>query len=345
MKDFFYQIKKTDLSEASIFDVLEKLVKEDSIIEQVPKKELAQISTFLWQIKHYRGLQFFLIHAFNKPGNIPGNALFHFVNYFKPSNPDIDTQVFIELNDYLNIFKTYNTPFHIHGKSFEEARNQQLEIFEKRYNEIKTDLVDKLEFARTQRLDKEAKKTLDKLLEAFPNDPRFVNEKQKLFEKEAAKIIETHSKRKKNRSSSPSILEFKKESTSHIYQLFKDSFNENNINHLLDIFILAHENETVVEIFDQHPKLKTMHFWLYIDHLIKIERYLEALAELKKHQEGAESMSDSIFTFYYYHAICLWYLNDKKLAIEIMKAIQKTKPDFRQTSFYLNLWQHHEQVG
>ncbi|MCO5113802.1 MAG: hypothetical protein M9899_06475 [Bdellovibrionaceae bacterium] len=345
MKDFFYQIKKTDLSENAVFDVLQTMITEDSIIEQIPKKELAQISTFLWQVKHYRALKFFLVSCFNKPGNIPGNALFHFVHFFRHSNPEVNAQVFVDLNDYLNIVKTHNTPFTIHDKVFEEAKTQQLEIFERRYNEIKTDLVDKLEFARTQRLDKEAKKTLDKLLEAFPNDPRFVNEKQKLFEKEAARIIETHSKRKKSRSATPSILEFKKESTSPIYHLFKDSFNDENMIHLIEAFILAHENETVVEIFEQHPELKTQHFWLYIEHLIKIERYLEALAELRKHQETQGTMSDSIFTFYYYHAICLWYLNDKKHAIEIMKAIQKTKPDFRQTSFYLNLWQHHDQVG
>lgn len=345
MKDFFYQVKKTDLSENAIFDILEKFIVQDQIIEQTPKKELAQITTFLWQIQHYKALQFFLKHAFKKPANLPGNALFHFVHFFKASNPTLDTQIFVDLNEELNMFKVYNTPFFVKGKVFEEAQNQQLEIFEKRYSEIKEDLIDKLEFARSQRLDKEAKKTLDKLLEAFPNDPRFVTEKQRLFEKEAANIIETHSKRRKNNRSANPAFEQRKESTSHLYQLFLDSFDDTNLHHLVEIFILAHENETVVEMFEKHPDLKIQHFWLYIEHLIKIERYLEALAELKNHQENSQASSDSIFTFYYYHAICLWYLNDKKIATEIMKAIQKTKPYFRQTSFYLNLWQHHEKAG
>lgn len=345
MKEFFYQIKKTDLSESAILNLLKKMIVDEKIIEQSPKKELAQISTFLWQIKHYKALQFFLENSFDKVSNMPGHTLFHFVQFFKKINSELNVQVFVELNDHIDLFKVYNTPFLVNGEAFEEPQNQQLEIFERRYNEIKEDLIDKLEFARTQRLDKEAKKTLDKLLEAFPNDPRFVTEKQMLFEKEAAKIIESHSKKQKSSRSRGVIIEPKKESTSHLYQLFADSFTPENFIHLIEIFILAHENETVVEIFEDKPNLKTEHFWLYIEHLIKIERYLEALAELKKHQESLHVSTDSIFTFYYYHAICLWYLNDRKLAIEIMKAVQKTKPDFRQTNFYINLWQHYEKVG
>lgn len=166
-----------------------------------------------------------------------------------------------------------------------------------------------------------------------------------MYEHEAAKVIETHSRPQHlNRRAAPPV-EPKRESTSPLFKLFKDSFTKDNLIYLIELFILANENETVIEIFEANPEIKKNNFWLYIEHLIKIDRYLEALAELKKNETHIRSSTESVFTFYYYHAICLWYLNDKTTAFEIMKAIQKTRPHFRQTTFYINLWQHHEKVG
>lgn len=345
MREFFDKVKETNLDAENIQTVLQQFVYEEKIIEQTSKKDLAQIAIFLWQTKNFSALQFFLEKAFNKVTNMPSEILFHFIHYFKHQNPEIDLNVFTELDEHLNVFKVYNCPYKIKGEVFEEKQTEQIEVFEKRYSEIKEDLVDKLEFARSQRLDKEAKKTLDKLLEAFPNDPRFVTEQKRMFEHEAAKVIESHSKPLNSRKSSTIVLEPKKESTSPIYKLFLSSFKKENLIHLIELFILANENETVIEIFDAHPEIKKNNFWLYIEHLVKIERYLEALAELKKNQKDIRTSTEGVFTFYYYHAICLWYLNDKTTAFEIMKAIHKTRPYFRQTTFYINLWQHHEKVG
>lgn len=346
MNSFFDAVKKSTGKSEDILNIIQILVRDETWITMSAKKEIARISVFLCQTKNFEALKLLLLCSLKKSEKIPGDALVYFMSM--NSNLDIQNSVFITLHKQDPIFKNYLCPYALKPELYELKIKEQYNIYYKKYLKTKEELIDKLQFARSQRLEVEVKKTLEKLIEAFPNDPSFLEEKSKYFEKEAAKVIDkSHKSIQKKKPLVDDFFDLQNQiqlfNSEEVYNAIKDSFNENQVEHLMEVFMMASEDDTVVFILDRHPKLKDKHFWTYIQLLVAKRRYIEALSQVK--EANKINTPDDEFNYYYFSAICLWNLNDKSTALEIMKSIAKVKPNFKQTLFYINLWQRHSDVA
>lgn len=343
MITFFNLVKKSDGSKKAISEILHKIINEDDWIEMTSKKDIQKISTFLCQMNHMNALKDLLLRCFKRPDKTPGDALFFFISI--NSNIDINSSVISELDNEYSFFKTYLCPYSLNKDLYSELLSKQFNVYFQKYNKTKEDLIDKLQFARSQRLEVEVKKTLEKLIEAFPEDPSFVEEKGRYFEKEAAKVIDKSSKAFANSKNMESLTPIYTPlyNAEDVYNVIKGEFSEQNFSYLLEIFLIAGEDEIAIKILNEHEKLRKTYFWDHVEILIYKKRFLEALAQIKEMTELKSN--DDEFNYYYFTSVCLWSLNDKKTALETMKSIAKVRPQFRQTQIYLNLWQQHDEVA
>ncbi len=346
MKSFFDAVKNSTGTSEDILNITQLLIRDTTWIEMSPKKEIARISTFLCQSKNFEALKLLLLCSLKKPEKIPGDALLYFTSM--NSNLDIQNSVFMSLHKQDPIFKNYLCPYTLKPELYEHKIKEQYNTYYKKYLKTKEELVDKLQFARSQRLEVEVKKTLEKLIEAFPNDPSFIAEKSKYFEKEAARVIDKSNKSlEKLKSTSDNYHQAQNHIQSfnaeEVYNAINSFFDDKQTEYLMEIFMLASEDDTVVFILDQNESLKNKHFWTYVELLISKRRYIEALSQIK--EANKTNSTDDEFNYYYFSAICLWNLNDKSTAIDIMKSISKVKPNFKQTLFYINIWQRHSDVA
>lgn len=344
MNSFFQSIKKTSGHHNDVLQILLSLSRDKMWIELTSKKEIYKISVFLFQTKNFLALKELLLCCLKKPEKIPGDSLLYFLSF----NPEIDVynSVFMEFHNQKPIFKNYLCPYSLNPKVYDNRIKEQQQTYLKKYLKTKEDLIDKFQFAKSQRLEAEVKKTLEKLLEAFPNDPNLVDEKGIYIEKEAARVIEkSHKNLNKNSNQNlfdPQTQSYRQDSVT-IYNLIKDDFNENQQELLMEMFLLSSDEDIVVHIIDQNSKLKQKYFWTYIELLVEKRRFIEALSQIKDFT--VIRSSEDQFHYYYFSAICLWNLQDKSSALNIMKSIAKVKPNFKQTFFYLNLWQRHSDVA
>ncbi len=343
MASFLSLVKKTSGSEAEILKVISELARDENWVEVTSRKELQQIATFLCQMQHTSALKILLLLCFKQLEKMPGDALFYFIT--ANSKINIAQSFFSILDSEFAFFKTYLCPFNLAPEMYDEQVTKQYNVYLKKFNRTKEDLIDKLQFARTQRLEAEVKKTLEKLIEAFPQDPSFVKEKGQYFEKEAGNVIDKGMK---------AFADLKKQdlkaehhtplfNADEVYQAIKNDFNEENLNYLLEIFLVSGEDETAIQIMNEHIFLKKIYFWNFIELSVVKQRYLEALALIKDMKELKTTEDE--FNYYYFTAICLWHLNDKQTALDTMRSIARVKPHFKQTQIYLNLWQHHDEVA
>lgn len=343
MASILSSIKKTEGSAEDILNIVRQFLSDSEWIETTSKKEIQKVSTFLCQINHMDALKELLVQCFQRLDKMPGDALFYFIS--RNSDINIHESVFSKLDQEYSFFKTYANPYYISEEHYSEFIEKQKDIYQQKYNKTKEDLIDKLQFARTQRLEAEVKKTLEKLIEAFPEDPNFVKEKGHYFEKEAARVIDKStrnlSEKKKQIANLPQHTPLF--NAEEVYDVIKDNFTDENQVYLLEIFLMAGEEDIAIKIINQNNELQSTFFWNFIELLIVKQRYLEALAQIKEMKDL--KTTDAEFNYYYFTAICLWSLNDKQTALDTMRSIAKVKPHFKQTQIYLNLWQHHDEVA
>lgn len=342
MASFISSVKKSSGSETDILHLVNSFTEDENWVEVTSKKEIQKVATFLCQMDHMAALKKLLVKCFKRIDKIPGDALFYFIT--KNSEIHIAQSVFSTLDFEYSFFKTYMCPFSLDTEMYAEQIAKQQSIYLQKFERTKADLLDKLQFARTQRLEVEVKKTLEKLIEAFPEDPSFIKEKGQYFEKEAAKVIDrgniTYSDKKKNQMLPNHTPLFNAE---EVYEAIKGDFTEKNLSYLLEIFLVSGEDETAIKIMNENIILKKLYFWNFIELSIVKQRFLEALALIKEMNELKTTEDE--FNYYYFTAICLWHLNDKQTALDTMRSIAKVKPHFKQTQIYLNLWQHHDEVA
>ncbi len=345
MSSYFDAIKKSSRSESDIFDITFNLIQSSSWIELTSKKDISRISTFLCQVQNFEALKQLLLCCLKKPEKIPGDALLYFISHHSTLN--LNNSVFMELHKHEPYFKNYLCPFAIRPEFYELSLKEQYNTYLKKYLKTKEELVDKLQFARSQRLEVEVKKTLEKLIEAFPDDPSFIEEKGKYFEKEAARVIDKSNRSLVNEKNKSNSYDSQRRTplfnAEEVLNAIQSYFNEDQKEYLMEVFLLAGEEDVVIQILDQQKILKEKYFWIYTELLISKRRYIEALSQVK--ESNKTETADDQFNYYYFSAICLWNLNDKANALEIIQSIAKVKPNFKQTIFFLNLWQRHSEVA
>lgn len=343
MASFISSVKKTSGSQEDILNLINDFIQDENWVEMTSKKEIQKIATFLCQMNHMTALKKLLLKCFKRFDKIPGDALFFFI--IKNSELNIADSLFSALDYEYSFFKTYMCPFSLDKELYSEQVEKQHSIYQQKFNRTKEDLVDKLQFARTQRLEAEVKKTLEKLIEAFPEDPSFVKEKGQYFEKEAGNVIDKGMK---------VYSEFKKQdfkienhtplfNADEVFEAIKNDFSADKMHYLLEIFLVSGEDDTAIRIMNENEDLKKIYFWNFIELSIVKQRHLEALALIKEMKELKTTEDE--FNYYYFTAICLWHLNDKQTALDTMRSIARVKPHFKQTQIYLNLWQHFDEVA
>lgn len=336
MSEIFYKIKKSDLSENTILDIVRDTIEDRSWVKNTSRQEIRKLCIFLSQIEHKKALREVLLLGLKNLTRFPGDILFFFLA--SDLRLSISTELFYELEKKLELFKVHLCPVAMR-ESFEKDFKLQIHFYERHMESKRKDLVSSLEFFKHQNLEKKVHEILEKFSQAFPKDPTFQEEKIKLKEIQAQEIIHKANSKpssdKKNLNlliSPPPIYEGEA-----VYDLFlKELDSDKYITYLLEIFLLSQEDQSIIKLLNDHPHLKSQHFWTYIEYSIKIERHLEVFCELKK---STEKKAKDPFFYFYYLALCLWRLDRKSEAIKIMESIAKIRPHFKQTLVHLRSWQ------
>lgn len=239
-----------------------------------------------------------------------------------------------------SFIKNYNL-----DKLWKKIRISRKEFIEqKKSNRIllKNNLLQEYQFAKAQRLLNKQKELLEKLKNYFPDDIDIQREVSDRNLERAKRIIEKKEinieTAKKFALSKLNLLSQEEKS------LIEDLKNQltkikiktsKDVENLILFMLMIEDKKTVLELVTQN--YESLSPWFSLDALMQAEQYLEVI-NLCDQLENSISEPELHFAIKYNKALALWNLNNKDLALDIMKELVSARPNFRQSSQLLIDW-------
>ena len=221
---------------------------------------------------------------------------------------------------------------------FKSAFENELSKIQSQVSKEIKNLLDKLNFAQAQHLPKEQEKIIDQLLTFQPKSPYFQYLKKNL---KVAEVLEVLDKQKQTQK--PSSKEVFYDSSKHIPKKLKEtliSICQSPSPHPKHKAIFMYQTGLLTEALkileSLDDSLETA--WLYLDWLMEARRYAQVLDISEKLIKHLDTNSDNLFAVTYIQAQALYKLNDKTKARAYMKSICTSRPDYKDASTLLQLW-------
>ncbi len=236
-------------------------------------------------------------------------------------------------------FENYVPDFYKNEKIF-------LKTLQEKTNKVdilKTELLDQLQFIRSQRMEKDEEKILNKLLVIFPKDKKIAVESKKFKEKWARNIISKNKKKKKDERSTSKILNFGKQE--YLNFLFKQAIKKTNIDpkkaydlaiffYFLDDFAHAYKIMITKKTFMENES------WFLLKLLYALDKNLEALGFIHKLEKKYFDSKYLILHLSYWKALNLKKLGETNQAISILEDINKLSPNFGSSKKLIRQWKN-----
>ena len=228
------------------------------------------------------------------------------------------------------------------SKFAEERRNERQEE-RRRYNEIKRNLIEQLEFYRSQRIPTEEKKILAQLSTLFPHDSEVRGEHMVHQEKWAREIINQRERMTEYDSHVEEQIEIPPpevlSSKDHLVAQVKKEVKldpDSGYDYAIMFEALEFYREAYEILRISPPSAESD--WLALELLIKGRQYLSALEEANRLEIQYAGNPESTFAVIYARARALWGLGQKDHAIDLLKSIVSLRPTYRSARALLREW-------
>lgn len=303
------------------------------------------LATFLLHAGFYATLFDFILHKLNDGSDIPWAHFTEAIFLSVDTVPDEIQRALLDgaaeknglgelsqtrmLDDFDPEILTYRA----HRKS----------AFWERYQEKKGEYLRELELFQSQGLEEQAESLINQLLKAFPMDSEILAADTDMRRRQAAKIV-AEELRPRNKKQQPlyhyEILDDETEALMKTIELQMQQLIAVDSGWAQD-FALAHlfwDNfEGALRLLEAAPQDWQV-IWLRAEIMIRGRYFGELLEYLNQLEPQIEAEPESTFAIYYLRAQALWGLNERTLALTIMKSLVDVRPQYRSAHTLLDGW-------
>lgn len=236
-------------------------------------------------------------------------------------------------------FRDYDSEFSFwtaHRAFFETSLKEQIVNYKKR-------LFEQIEYFQSQRLLDHEEKALKKLLTLDPHNPELAKQWQNFRERWAVNVLQ--------KKREPVLLETDSQKDPKLDKwlnvLLKDihTYLKEDASSLLDFSIMMITMEEWDKALELYLKRKVE--WsqdLRGEIYLKANRFLELIEWCSKQEELNAEEIDNLVAIYYLKAHALNSLGENDKALEILKDIQKLRPQYRSIDSLLFHWSRGEEA-
>lgn len=227
-------------------------------------------------------------------------------------------------------------------KVFPEIKNYRKKIKsfnQTRYEKRKAELIQKFILFQSQQLTEPAKKLIRRLEKTYPKDEEIKKLSHAYNEIDAQAVFDKYKfkdrsiiKKPKN---DPDVEQVKNNLEKNLIQDF-EKYKE-NYQDLVILCLQIESHETALALIRPfQSELKSV--WLFIEVLIKNNRYLEVLNILPIVEKALAHEAETFFATTYCRAICYWGLGEKNNALEALEGLISSHPNYRASEILLEEW-------
>ncbi|PIT98682.1 MAG: hypothetical protein COT74_13345 [Bdellovibrionales bacterium CG10_big_fil_rev_8_21_14_0_10_45_34] len=266
------------------------------------------------------------------PWQIIGTILNHHADLASPECVDKFLKALAheksDLLSYPRLFERFS--------NLKEQFEKQYQLSVERLQAANEKLYQRILFFRNDRLLDEEGRAIDELEAKFPTDPRIKKIRQDHIERAARQKIQSLQSSERitlNAIDDQPDFKEKTEVISRFYEIIKQ-----NPDWLYEVAVALFSLDLFEECIELTEKahLKPNVFWLKFEALVGSRRYIEALDWLENNSVDAKP--ETTYMIKYAKARVLRELGETSKAIELLEAIEQTRPTYRQTHDLLREW-------
>lgn len=238
------------------------------------------------------------------------------------------------------------------SRAFDEAdatlpkeRGKRRRALQEEIQQIKRDLLLQVDMFRSQELEAEEGRTLEKLMHMFPRDPQIREQYMEYRARKALMLLEAKSSQPREPNfqdlepaADPETAKGLGIIADAMMGIWGASDNESQLGY---DFAVAHwmwENPEGSLRFLPYDTYLEPAVWMRAESLLRTRRFIELLAELVEIEKAWAANPDTTFGVAYLRAQALWGLGRKFEAIEILEGIATVNPGFRSSEALLAVW-------
>lgn len=263
----------------------------------------------------------------------PFALLFGFINQQKLEVPFEQ-----ELLQYINEKSKSQVFIHAHPNRFKSKllkdQFKRLYSYFKKESEKRFEkLVDQLDFFKSQRMWKDQREIIQKLLQEFPDSPKTKEYLKGFNEIWAMEKIEEILLERAEKTQASARLQFSIEETAMLDVIFESAMElfatgkYKPIDFAM-IFLFFEAPHLSLEFLKLRQKSEA-EYWLEAELLFLCERYIDVLLVLRTIHERYPNDPETAFSVAYLRAQCFGQLGQKAMALEIIGDILRIRPDYR----------------
>lgn len=199
----------------------------------------------------------------------------------------------------------------------------------------KEELLEKFEFLKNQRLEKEALQVLRLLKSTYPHDSQIKSLSSGFEEVRAREVLDDflHASEKTRTQAfrfskdELNFLELLRQSAlTHIQRKPQDTWD------LCLFFLFLDDYESALEIMNSQKSLTWAQAWLRAELLKQARRFIEALQQIDKIATQFSDQSDALIAITYFRAEIYGAMEQYPRAIELLESIARIRPQYRSTT-------------
>lgn len=210
---------------------------------------------------------------------------------------------------------------------------------------VKRDLMIQADMFRSQELETEEGRILEKLLGMFPRDIQIQELYAEHRARKALRLLEAKINRPKEKEwdeVEPGLDKEAAEQLRNIAASMQAVWDENGQDSQMGVdFAVAHwmwENPEASLLFLPPDPALPSAIWLRAEVLLRTRRFIELLSELAEIEKRLSYEPEATFAVSYLRAQALWGAGRRFDAIEILEGMLTVKPNYRSASALLAVW-------
>ena len=227
-----------------------------------------------------------------------------------------------------------------------EFQNMQ-EVYLEKLEEVNLSeekkLLEKLYFVQAQNLISEEEEIIEQLIKINPSSEEYQKLKLGLKEKKALLVIKEqkkHSFESEKLQKKPLNLvdrqePCKKEWLSALFDYAKQ--NPKQTKNLALFLYFCDYPKQAVDLLDTYVE-KFSDYWFYLDWLLESQQYTRGLALVNLIISQHKEAEAHVLPLTYLKALFLYHLGKKQSAIEYLRSITEINPDYKSSSYFLEMW-------
>ena len=228
-----------------------------------------------------------------------------------------------------------------------EFQNMQ-EVYLEKLEEVNLSeekkLLEKLYFVQAQNLISEEEEIIEQLIKINPSKTKYQKLKLGLVEKKALLVIKEQKKHSHESSEklkqdslnlTPRDKTCKKEWLSALFDYAKN--NPKQTKNLALFLYFCDYPKQAVDLLDTYVE-KFSDYWFYLDWLLESQQYTRGLALVNLIISQHKEAESHVLPLTYLKALFLYHLGKKQSAIEYLKSITEVNPDYKSSSYFLEMW-------